>query len=117
MRRINLRVPEAQFTDWDNKRHDEKTTFQALGMALFESWYDGKKAVREQAQSPSLDRIKIRASLQEAVELISSALSHLEHDQGRKVVASHHAGSAREAGDPVRGSGSNTGRVRKKEAL
>lgn len=41
-RRINLRFPPEKFDELDEKRFRAKTTFQDIGVQLFEEWLTGK---------------------------------------------------------------------------
>ena len=42
-RRINLRFSEELYEQLDRKRFEEKTSFQAIGSALFVDWVRGKR--------------------------------------------------------------------------
>jgi len=45
--RISLRIPADLFDRLDRKRFEEKTTFQQIGLQLFEDWLRGERKVSE----------------------------------------------------------------------
>lgn len=68
-RRINLRFPPEQFDQLDEKRFKARTTFQDIGVQLFEQWLSGERLVelhpvpKKPAPDPLLEKVAvIRAS-------------------------------------------------------
>lgn len=45
-RRINVRVPSADFDAYDDKRHKQRTTWQAILSEYLKEWYAGAEQVQ-----------------------------------------------------------------------
>jgi hypothetical protein len=88
-RRINLRFSPEKFNEIDEKRFKERTSFQEIGIRLFEEWLTGQhpepKALPPKPMDPLLEKVDIiRASgnptllaiVRKAVEASYGLLQH-----------------------------------------
>ncbi len=75
----------------------------------------GTDAPKDRRLSPKIGG-KIRARLQEAIELIATAITDLEHDESGKIDVRDDIRSTDEVGDPGRGSGGDSRRTKKEKA-
>jgi hypothetical protein len=109
-RRINLRFLPEQFDQLDEKRFRAKTTFQDIGVQLFEQWLSGERLVelhpipKKPAPDPLLEKIAvIRASGdKEMIALIHKAVDAfygvLRHSLTTEEIEQLKAASNRDAG-------------------
>ncbi len=88
-RRINLRFPPERFDQLDEKRFKQRTTFQDIGVRLFEEWLTGEHPEPKLPPAPKLDPLAekmeiVRASgdaeliaiIKRAVEVAYGLLQH-----------------------------------------
>lgn len=84
--RISLRIPADLFRKLEDRRHAERTTFQEVGLRLFETWLSQEESDDPMAKSPTsfhlerelLKRLKITAA-QRGVTQTDAVARAIEH--------------------------------------